>query len=358
MKKISRKLLLSILSMAFAVVALGTTTFAWFTTNATVTATTQIKVQSTTDSIQISDDCFSWGASVSYNLTTTELGAATYVQGTKSTLMATDVLTDMDGHNSSDGAGFKKVVMYLKVTSNKSIKISNDSTSSTGAKAYTLTKDFEFKAQATAENKVQYNAGAKVLLNAENALRGTLDVTNAVSITDTKLKDANKGNAVTTFTGTNPTNTRLQTLAGYSSTNQQSSGGTATTSTGSSVVNLGQSLAGDNCANAYIEAVLGTNFSNSSNTDTYKAANANYVASNNNSNILTSTGWTNKVVVNSTTPNSVYRLTFIYWLEGYDADCFDAIFAQTISQTLTFTAGDPVQTPANDGNGNGNNSAE
>ena len=38
MKKISRKLLLSILSMAFAVVALGTTTFAWYTSNAKVSA--------------------------------------------------------------------------------------------------------------------------------------------------------------------------------------------------------------------------------------------------------------------------------------------------------------------------------
>ena len=336
MKKISRKLLLSILSMAFAVVALGTTTFAWFTTNATVTATTQIKVQSTTDSIQISDDCFSWGSTVNYDLTGTELGAATYQQaGDK--LAATDKITSMDDTtvDLGNGSGYKSIVMYLKVTSaNKKIEIHSDTVTATGSKPFTTTKNVTFKNMNG--DSITLATGSKFSVNAANALRGTLDVTNAVSISaDSDLYAAGIDNAETVFGDTKDlTNTRLNVLAGYQSTTTTI---TTTNPTANTEYNLGQSLAGDNCANAYIEAVLGTNFSDSTNTATYKAANANYVTTNGS---VTADGWAGETVVESTTVDSVYRLTFTYWLEGYDADCFDAIFAQTINQTLTFTTTD------------------
>ena len=62
MKKISRKLLMSIFSMAFAIIALGTTTFAWFTMNSTATAEIEVGVQSGTEGILLSTDCKEFNA--------------------------------------------------------------------------------------------------------------------------------------------------------------------------------------------------------------------------------------------------------------------------------------------------------
>lgn len=334
MKKISRKLLLSILSMAFAVVALGTTTFAWFTTNATVTASTKIKVLSSTDSIQISDDCFSWGSSVEYDFTTLagqdqELNAATYVaQG--ATLDADDTLVDMTGVEVNKGENYKQAVMYVKVTSaGKKITIDTDDLTATTPTTYTLTKGFTFKNYAG--STVEYNAGDKVVVSAKNALRSVLDVTNAVSTASgTDLANADQSGAVGIFEENVETNERKQVVAGYT-TGETTYTGTASAST---IYNMGQSLGADNCANAYIEAVLGTNFSGEGEGTQYQA-DANYAAF-----TPTSDGWAGEEVVASTTAYSVYRLTFTFWLEGFDADCFDAIFAQTLEQTLTFKTTD------------------
>ncbi|MCR5705899.1 MAG: hypothetical protein K6G48_03755 [Acholeplasmatales bacterium] len=329
MKKISRKLLLSILSMAFAVVALGTTTFAWFTTNATVTATTTIKVLSSTDSIQISDDCFSWGSTVDFDFSSTELNAATYVQGTAGTLSSDDDLVDMSGNEVNAGTNYKQAVMYVKVTSAaKNITVDTDTTASTDPTAYTLTKGFTFNNYAG--TSVSYNAGDKAVISALNALRGTVDVTNAVSTAaGTEMAQADKTGAVDAFEAKVTANTRAQMIAGYT-TGTTTYTGTASAST---VYNMGQSLAASNCANAYIEAVLGTDFSGG----TYEA-DTNYVTSN--GSLLSADGFQGETLVTNTTAYSIYRFTFTYWLEGYDADCFDAIFAQTLTQTLTFKTSD------------------
>ena len=36
--------------------------------------------------------------------------------------------------------------------------------------------------------------------------------------------------------------------------------------------------------------------------------------------------------------DNIFKVTITYWLEGFDADCFDAIFGQTLENVLTFKA--------------------
>ena len=122
MKKISRKLFTSGLSLAFATVALGTTTFAWFTTNAQVTADITVGVQATGDSILISTDCFDWGSSVNIDASDLELNPVTY-QAAESDLLVTDKLVDLDGAAAVGGttaaANYLQFTLYLKVSSAK-----------------------------------------------------------------------------------------------------------------------------------------------------------------------------------------------------------------------------------------------
>lgn len=328
MKKISRKLLLSILSMAFAVVALGTTTFAWFTTNATVTAEINVGIQSTTDSILISTDCYTWGSSVSIDKSATELGAVTYVQAAAGELANDDTFQKLDGStmspvtitsNSSDALQFD---LYLKVSSaDKTIKVAEESTTQSGTiTTYTIQKGFT-------ANSVNYAAGDKVKVSALNALRAVVDVSDAVAVDD--VADATTpAQAVQAFEDVNnDAKTRIQKLAGY----EDGQSVAPADKTGSSVTNFGQSLAGNNAANAYIEAVLGTNFSDPDGDD-YVAADANYAA-----NTPTTAGFTNATMFATTEANTIWKLTFTYWLEGFDADCFDAIFGQALDINLAFT---------------------
>lgn len=328
MKKISRKLLLSILSMAFAVVALGTTTFAWFTTNATVTAEIKVGIQSTTDSILISTDCFTWGSSVSIDKSATELGAVTYVQAAAGQLANDDTFNKLDGStmssvtissNSSDALQFD---LYLKVSSaDKTIKVAEESTTQSGTiSTYTIQKGFT-------ANSVTYTAGDKVKVSALNALRAVVDTSDAVPASAVADATTPSG-AVTAFNTANAeAKTRIQTLAGY----VDADGVAPADKTGSNITDFGQSLAGNNAANAYIEAVLGTNFSDPDGDD-YIAANANYAA-----NTPTDAGFTNVTMFETEDANTIWKLTFTYWLEGFDADCFDAIFGQALDINLAFT---------------------
>lgn len=334
MNKISRKLLLSSLSMAFAVVALGTTTFAWFTTNATVTANITVGVQSTTDSILISTDCYHWGSSVEIDKSENELGALTYVA-------AGNALANDDKWQSLDGSKLSDVTidttsetalqfeLFLKVTANnKKVQISEDSASQTNAYSlYTIQKDFT----ATVPSSMSFAAGDKVKVSALNALRSVVDVSKAVSTS--VVKDAQTATAAkTAFEGAaGNDDTRLQTLAGYV---DDSSIAPNTDRVGTSVFNFGQSLSGTNAANSYIEAVLGTNFSNADG-DNYVAADANYAGL-----TPTTAGYTGVEMFATTEANQIYRLTFTYWLEGFDADCFDAIFGQAFSIDYSFTSAD------------------
>lgn len=338
MKKISRKLLLSSLSLGFAVVALGTTTFAWFTTNATVTADIKVGVQSTTDSITVSKDCFTWGSSVEFDFTKAtsaggdgekELTAVTYNAGA-STLADDDTFSILDGDTLKSYAvdttskGVLQFDIYFKVTSaDKTVKITGDETTRTNAPvSYTVQKGFS----TTTPSALTYAAGAKLKVSALNALRSVVDVSDAIDEVESGIADATTSDlAIDAFNTENTGFARNAKLAGFT---DAASVTPTSDATGSSIYNFGQSLGATNAANAYINAVLGTDF-------TEITANANYAAI-----APTANGYINTTLF--TTPSAatnatIYKTTFTYWLEGFDADCFDAIFAQTFDIALTFS---------------------
>lgn len=364
MKKISRKLVTSSLAMAFATVALGTTTFAWFTTNAQVTAKIDVAVQTTTDSILISDDCFSWGSSVNLDLSGTEMKPLTYVADSNSALSAEDdKFTTIEQAESN--AGLIEFVLYLKVSSPEIAVGFNAATyddaevvnTTTSIADYSVLRNFDATYSNTGSNtalttKAEFNTGDKIKVDAKNALRSVLDVSEPGDGSTSTYRDATKSNAISSAFGTTTLEyTRQNYVVGYVGEGTQPTftrtltDGVATGHsegyTSGAVYNFGQGLSKTNAANSYIHEVLGTNFADTFDADadpkTY-AADANYAA--------LSSGTTFKTQYNSVTDalftteagssESIYALRFSYWLEGYDADCFDAIMAQTMSIQLAF----------------------
>ena len=346
MKKISKKLLLSVLSMAFAIVALGTTTFAWFTTNATVKATNKIKVQSTTDSLLISNDGSSWSSSVSFDLTEAapavqqvygagkELGAVTYrLKEGASELSTSDTFTDLEkleayaGDTAADKTlatsdDYKQISFYLRCNSaNKKISVASDTWTTTGVTKYNNTAKFTYKSNESNESSKEVAANTDLYVSAINALRAVVDVSDLVAFTDNMVS---AGNMDILDDEANPQMTRQNKIYAYNDTTSKDDAGENT------VTNYGQSLAGDNAANAYINAVLGKTIGQGDLVADAKYANM----------TPTNIGLTGAELktTGETAVDSIFKVTITYWLEGFDADCFDAIFGQTLENVLTFKA--------------------
>ena len=343
MKKISKKLLLSVLSMAFAIVALGTTTFAWFTTNATVKATNKIKVQSTTDSLLISNDGGSWSSSVSFDLTEAapatqqvhgaekELGAVTYRLKKDATELSTsDTFTDLEkleayaGDTAADKTlatsdDYKQISFYLRCNSaKKKISVASDTWTTTGVTKYNNTAEFTYKSDGSSKD---VDANTDLYVSAINALRAVVDVSDLVEFNTNMVKS---GSMDILDTQAKPQMTRQNKIYAYNDTTSKDDAGENT------VTNYGQSLAGDNAANAYINAVLGKTIGQGDLVADTKYADM----------TPTNIGLTGAELktTGETAVDSIFKVTITYWLEGFDADCFDAIFGQTLENVLTFKA--------------------
>ena len=121
-----------------------------------------------------------------------------------------------------------------------------------------------------------------------------------------------------------PQMTRQNKIYAYNDTTSKDTTGNIT------VTNYGQSLAGNNAANAYINAVLGKTIGQGD-----LVADAKYAAM-----IPTAVGLAGAELktTGENAVDSIFKVTITYWLEGFDADCFDAIFGQTLENVLTFKA--------------------
>lgn len=340
MKKISKKLLLSVLSMAFAIVALGTTTFAWFTTNATVKATTKINVQSTTDSLLISNDGSSWSSSVSFDLTASavgaqqthgagsQLGAVTYRLAKDATTLSTsDTFTDLEKLeeyaastdadktlNTSDD--YKQISFYLRCSSaNKKVSVASDTWTTTNITKYNNTVEFTY-----GDNTTKVNKNENLYVSAINALRAVVDVSELVAWNSDNMTGCSSMDSLDQITRVEMS--RKNQIYGYN--DEASKSGEET------VKNYGQSLAGNNAANSYINAVLGKTIGTGD-----LVADTKYAAME-----PTTVGLAGAELAEKTDANCIFKVTITYWLEGFDADCFDAIFGQTLENVLTFKAED------------------
>lgn len=316
MKKISRKLLVSSLSLAFATVALGTTTFAWFTTNAQVTADITVGVQATGDSILISTDAFSWGSSVVLDESDVAMAPVTY-NAAAATLAASDTFVKLDDTEAQGGqsatSNYLQFTVYLKVSNaSKAIKfdstiVDEATTTVASRKRYNILKTTAFKYPGDTGTTTMA-AGTKIYADAVNALRSVVDVSQEGSASTQDYIDATEQNAASAAFGNAAiTYTRRNMVAQFTGAGEKK-----TTFATNDVVNFGQTLAGDNAANSYIHEVLGTNFTDDTAAD-YKAANAHYAAADH------VEGWTSQGVASAdpvfttTNPEAIYALRFTYW---------------------------------------------
>lgn len=125
MKKLTRKLFLSVFTALFAVVALGTSTFAWFSMNSTVTSSGMEVQAKTSKNLLISKEAnANFGLSVDLGKSTTSMQPATSSDGknffktTKNSDSYSDYeigdLVDADLSAGTENVHFQKSTVYLK----------------------------------------------------------------------------------------------------------------------------------------------------------------------------------------------------------------------------------------------------
>lgn len=357
MKKLSRKLIASILSMAFAVVALGTTTFAWFTANSTATASIEVNVQAGTDGILLSNDGIAFKPEVAFGLSDVELKPATYdYASARSETKITDFYK-LDGgalnactqagtsnklkRDSFDNAGILQFDLYINTsaastaTETKGVYFTAtgntvESDATVADNAYSLLNGFTYK-KAADDLDQTFTAGTKVVVGAGNALRGMIDVWDTpkdrtTCITETK--SASNPNGVIDLTFGNPA--RNTNVFDFNDSNAlfASANDTASTADGTAY-NFGNSLELDNAANSYLKA---------SSKDPFGAGDVT-TAKLPTEGITLKTGFSTlgaPIYNNPQQSDAVTKVTFTFWLEGFDGDCFDAILGQQISINLSF----------------------
>ncbi|MGM9972172.1 MAG: hypothetical protein ACI35W_07165 [Anaeroplasmataceae bacterium] len=330
MKKISRKLLMSILSMAFAVVALGTTTYAWFTMNATATADLKVNVQGGTNGVLLSTDGKTFSSDVTIltdssnqALTGLELQPLTYDYAT--TPVATPTAFKKFSNNAIVEAGTGASSMYLQFdlyvcTSGPSQSVYFSSTGNTvesdyADKSYVILNDFSY-------DDGSFIGGTAVKVDAVNALRSIVEVYEGSEERDTMQKLCKGGqkpeNAVEWGTSE-----RVLNIFGFDNGVTLKAGNGSNTAD-DLAYNFGQTLGETNAANAYLSAV--------------SDGALNGVSYPTEPTLTTGFGTeANAIYTSANTSNLVYRVRFTFWLEGFDADCFDAIMGQTLTINLSFT---------------------
>lgn len=296
MKKISRKLLTSSLTLAFATVALGTTTFAWFTTNSTATATTTVGVQSSTTNLMFSevpsDGSYSWKQSIALDFSQNLLEPATYDSTNKK-------LTKQNGEAVVSGTNYISAQFFVKVNGGVDVQFGDCSVTSSNVKEYALLAAVGDKA-----------AGSKVAAAAGNALRMTAT---AAAQTDGVAGSWAKGDSDTAITTLGETIYSL--------------GEDKTTTTIENYENFGDDMDSTAFANTYYDAVMG-NTAGTTEIGTSYTVNS---ITKNSTNVFTA------AAVGEGKDYKVYAVCLTFWLEGYDADCFDAILGQSMSIVVSFT---------------------
>lgn len=328
MKKISRKLIMSILSMAFAIIALGTTTFAWFTMNSTATATINVNVQSGTDGILISKDCKTFASSAALGDSSTILKPVTYVMD-GADLSADDTWKDLDGAAASTSV--LSFDLYLKTDTAVSIYFENSSSNAvtsveSSRKSYSVLSGFSYQ-QDGEEGSFATNSSLKA--DSVNALRSVVDFYDGAVLRADAQEVANGGQSLSTLNfGSAVRHSELFSFTGdYDAVVANSL--SHVNGTG---YNFGQELTNDNAANSYLEAINGSGYLSG------KAVDAEYAALDTvNGFAASTTALTNITDEAAIVQDRVMKVTFYFWLEGFDADCFDAIMGQTINISLAFT---------------------
>ncbi len=336
MKKLSRKLLVSSLSLAFATVALGTTTFAWFTSNATATATLDVNVQSGTTGILLSTN----GKDFKSELEASDFNVSTVVLNPVHQVGDSDGLDfkglAADGTATATTTGNEVLVFDIYVLTNGDgdvffSKTGNTVTQKSVGDPYTILNTFEYK---VGTDSYKLLGGTSIKVNAANAMRSTFGVSADTATREEVVQKAKASlTAVNTMLGTMSYATDV---VGFDDGIDYA--GTADgTQSDDLAYNFGQDLNVENAANSYLNTIKAGTVA-ASGTETFKGSD-------------TTNGFDSSVDGYNAVADKVFigvagkvkRLTFYYWLEGYDADCFDAITNNqvlTINLSLTTSRGE------------------
>lgn len=286
MKKMTKKLVMSFLSLGFAIVALGTTTFAWFTATASVTASNiKVNVSSADTGILISWDAATFSSTLDYTTTAQTISPVTRT--------ADSTFKDVKGVTTT--AGYLTLPIYFMSQTGgvASVKFNNVTVAATGAEEYLIVKAFDHDADS--DGATSKKQGDKVTVSAANALR-----------LETRVYEVGQAYGLTEFGDYG--NQKI-----YSFEDSNAEGFT----------NFGQNVKSTAAANAYYAALMGINAPGSED-DIYNA-----------------TPMANTESINGlslTDASEIFKVDFIFYLEGLDADCFDAIGAQGLTINLGFSA--------------------
>lgn len=284
-KGLKTKLGLSVASLALLAGTLSTTTYAWFTTNATA-AVDQISAsaKASTDSIYMSTNGINFYDSVSVTATGVALDAVTFDDGYKNLSSTAATITSTpsaDGKSVTCAGDVLQFTIYFKTTATTDITFEAADFATTGAAEFTLLADY-------GSNK----AGTNYTSYLTNASRLAVLPYGEVTVTDGVVAAGTKG-----------------TRATYTTVNADNA-----------TANKGNASA-DNDAISYYESIMGE-ISASAPTCPTETSIANPAKGN--------------VIVSTAAPGKIYKVEFTFYVEGYDADCFDAILGQGCTIDLEF----------------------
>lgn len=285
MKKLTRKITLSLVAILFAVIALGTTTYAWFTLGTTASVGTVEGKVTSGEGIEISLDGETWVN------TLTEKMLSDYVTAKASTLNLTDVTksgtTFMKNNGKADGetaiANTDYLVLPIQVRAIgdavkhklyvNSVNIKDNKTTET---AITWTADVAFNTKGDA-----VTVGKEIKLYASDAARVTFEY------------DTNKATFYTTHNDTTYTDEDTTTVADGFAKNYATAKGYDTLPTFVPDETTLVKAAGDKTAETLIVDAL---------------------------------------------TEAPITINVYVWLNGYDAHCINAILGHTIYVDFSFVA--------------------
>ena len=305
-KGLKLKLGMSVASLALLAGALSTTTYAWFTTNAEAkTSNIEVNAEATSDSIYLSLDGVHFSNSVAITASDVKLTAVSYKGDAYKKYNGQDAGTDSDWDSTTAGvvnsengvtgtasAGqYLTFTLYFKTTSSGSnIVFDTDNTTFTNGenKPFTLLADYnESTAGTTYSNGYLVNATRLAVTSYSTGFEGAA-----------KTENSNFG------TGTREV---YYTVDGTKTSYDTDKGTIKTDDT--------------NYAWEYYQSVMGAKTNVKPTEEVAKA--------------IEST----TVVAANAKAGFIYKADFTFYVEGFDAECMDAVLGQAITMGLGFKLG-------------------
>ncbi len=303
-KGLKLKLGMSVASLALLAGALSTTTYAWFTANATATTeSVTAQAKSSGADLYLSNDGITFSASVTpvlkWGNTTTNYDGSTDKLDAVTGKFTENVFSATDKAGAAATTGYVYFDLYFKTTADSRDVVfgaadgEDDSTkvTSEGATKFTLLGN-------TADSAgTEITAGNQVMASIVNASRfGIVNYTSTAATTDGKAPEVAGDSAVASGSKIYMASEKIE------DTSFKDFGSTEDVSKG---------------AGAYYQNVMGEKLEHTTTTAPEL--------------------FTTATLVSDLSAGQVGRIRVYIWLEGWDEDCFDAVLGQSMNMVFSFT---------------------